>query len=263
MTWIKLDDKCPRHPKIATLSDRAFRWWVTGLCYASEFLTDGVVPYAFLRTTPKTVQAELRKAGLWRTGDNGDVHIHDYLAHQADRATVERKLERSRQRVKRWRNGVTSGVRNGVTDDARNAPRDADVTDPDTDTDTDTEKRTSTHTPRARGSAPGPLAGSLPRDHVDHAFCGRFCVTHKTFGDLVRQYGEDGEEPVRGFLARLSDGLGPTESHGGHLWMLRHFEAWLVAQGRVKPAPAATVAPKAPSVIERFRASQAAKGGAA
>lgn len=80
---------------------------------------------------------------------------------------------------------------------------------------------------------------------MDHAFCGRFCVTHKTFADLARQYGEGGEAAVEGFLRRLSDGLGPDESHGGHLWMVRHFEAWLVEQGRVKAAPA----PAKPSAV--------------
>jgi hypothetical protein len=39
MTWIKLDDQAVDHPKIASLPDRAFRWWVRGLSYASRFLT--------------------------------------------------------------------------------------------------------------------------------------------------------------------------------------------------------------------------------
>ena len=64
MTWIKLNDNAPRHPKIAGLSDRAFRAWVNSLCYASEFLTNGALPVAFLVTVPRRVQDELIGAGL-------------------------------------------------------------------------------------------------------------------------------------------------------------------------------------------------------
>lgn len=97
MTWIKLDDRAPRHPKVAGLSDRAFRTWVQAMCYASEFLTDGVVPVAFLNGVPTKVRGELVTAGLWLIRDEQMV-IHDYLAHQTGKADVERERERSRQR---------------------------------------------------------------------------------------------------------------------------------------------------------------------
>jgi hypothetical protein len=109
VTWIKLDDRAPRHPKIAGLSDRAFRWWVQGLCYASEFLTDGRLVGAFWRTVPGKVLQELVDAGLWLF-DGVTVTIHDYLAHQTPRDSVERERERNRQR----RNG-TAGRTAGTT----------------------------------------------------------------------------------------------------------------------------------------------------
>lgn len=96
MTWIKLDDKCPRHPKVAGLTDRAFRWWVVALCYASEFLTDGELPPSFVRTVPTKSREELLAAGLWIS--DGGLHIHDYLEHQTGRAAVERERERGRHR---------------------------------------------------------------------------------------------------------------------------------------------------------------------
>lgn len=97
MTWIKLDDRAPRHPKVAGLSDRAFRLWIQGMCYASEFLTDGALPQAFLRTTPAAARRELLTAGLWFETPTGAV-IHDYLAHQTSRDDIERERARNRRR---------------------------------------------------------------------------------------------------------------------------------------------------------------------
>jgi hypothetical protein len=111
LTWIKLDDRAPRHPKIAGLSDRAFRWWVAGLCYASEFLTDGRLVAAFWRTVPTSSQRELIDAGLWLF-DGKVVTIHDYLVHQTPRQMVERERERNRQRRT---GGTTSGTTGGRT----------------------------------------------------------------------------------------------------------------------------------------------------
>ena len=97
MTWIKLNDNVPRHPKIAGLSDRAFRGWINGLCYASEFLTDGVLPDVFLRTVRPAVQHELIGRGLW-VCTGGTTKVHDYLKHQSSKASVERERRRYRDR---------------------------------------------------------------------------------------------------------------------------------------------------------------------
>lgn len=97
MSWIKLDDKCPDHPKVGGLSDRAFRAWVTAMCYASAYLTDGVLPAVFLQRVAPKVRGELVTAGLWVVSD-GETIIHDYLEHQTGRAAVERERERSRER---------------------------------------------------------------------------------------------------------------------------------------------------------------------
>ena len=115
MAWIKLDDKAPRHPKIAGLSDRAFRAWVSALCYASEFLTDGILPVAFLVTVRRVVQEELILAGLWRVNTDQLVAIHDYLDHQRDKVSVRRERARNAERQSRHRNAVTNGVNNAVS----------------------------------------------------------------------------------------------------------------------------------------------------
>ena len=95
--WIKLHNNVSRHPKVAGLTDRAFRVWIDSLCYCSEFLTDGALPPVFLTTVVPKVQDELIRAGLWGcTG--GTTTVHDYLVHQSSRATVEHERRRNRGR---------------------------------------------------------------------------------------------------------------------------------------------------------------------
>lgn len=97
-----------------------------------------------------------------------------------------------------------------------------------------------------RAHAAGALAGTLPRDHVDHGWCGaRFCVKASQINELVRRYGAGGETAVPAWLTTLEAGLGPEDSPGGPVWVLQHFDAWLTREGRLKaaprPAPAAVV----------------------
>ena len=88
MTWIKLDDNAVDHPKVASLTDRAFRWWVRGLSYASRFLTDGLLPPVFWKQTPNQIRTELTDRCLW-DWDDPNFLIHDYLHHQSAREEVE------------------------------------------------------------------------------------------------------------------------------------------------------------------------------
>lgn len=110
MSWIKLDDRCPRHPKVANLSDRAFRCWVEAMCYANEFLTDGLLPRGFISTVPAAARTELVKARLWVV-ESGETRIHGYLDHQTSRAYIEQERERNR---KRRTGGVPASYRRGT-----------------------------------------------------------------------------------------------------------------------------------------------------
>lgn len=70
MPWARLDDRFPSNRKIRKLSDKAFRLYVSAICWSAENLTDGFVPEEDLRLVadirgPKTAAAELVKAGLW------------------------------------------------------------------------------------------------------------------------------------------------------------------------------------------------------
>jgi hypothetical protein len=113
MTWVKLDDNFADHPAIAPLSDAAFRLHVAALCYCARYLTDGLVPEAFVDSRRRKAAAELVSRGRWRTEVDG-WRIHDYLDYQESREKVEARREKVKQRVSKHRNGVTNDVGNAI-----------------------------------------------------------------------------------------------------------------------------------------------------
>lgn len=99
MTWVRIDDQMPDHPKVAGLTSDAFRLHITGLCYASRHLTDGDIPRAMIdrwgvRHADRAAH-ELCSAGLWVEIPTG-WRIHDYLEHQRSKAQVEELAEKRR-----------------------------------------------------------------------------------------------------------------------------------------------------------------------
>ena len=105
MTWIKINDSFPDHPKVVGLTDSAFRTHLHGLCYCGRFLTDGFIPISAIKTigTNKSI-AELVDAGLWlESPPSGGFFIHDYLEHQTSKKQVKDKQEALRERQKRYR----------------------------------------------------------------------------------------------------------------------------------------------------------------
>jgi hypothetical protein len=108
LSWLKLDDGFAEHPKVLALSDAALRLHLRAMCWVARQETDGAIPPAALRefhTKPKLV-AELVASGLWETTDVGHA-IHDYLTYNPSKAKLEAEREATRERVKRFRNGVT------------------------------------------------------------------------------------------------------------------------------------------------------------
>ncbi|MEU3219999.1 hypothetical protein [Streptomyces sp. NPDC006971] len=132
MPWVRLDDRFPSHRKVALLSDRAFRLYVSALCWSSENLTEGRIlakelPLVSRVRGPKAAAAELEAAGLWDRAETGWV-IHDYLEYNPDRARVQADREANAARQKAFRerkkaerdaarNGDSNAPRNGVTPD--------------------------------------------------------------------------------------------------------------------------------------------------
>jgi hypothetical protein len=114
-TYIRVHDGMPDHPKVETLSDRAFRLLVETWCWSSRHLTDGRVPRNIWlrRGTPKA-RRELVTAGLVEDLAGDGVQMHDYLEHQRSRAdveqlTAERRAKQEKASVKanhtRWHVG--------------------------------------------------------------------------------------------------------------------------------------------------------------
>lgn len=115
MTWVKLDDGFPEHPKVLGLSDAAFRLHVVAICYAARNLTDGVIPRVWLKDAKATLKIAVQQlvaARLWSEHADGWA-VHDYLTYQQSRTQVEESRERNNSRVKRHRNALQKRDGNG------------------------------------------------------------------------------------------------------------------------------------------------------
>lgn len=112
MTWVKLDDDFPEHPKVDRLSDAAFRLHVAAMCHCSRLLTDGYVGQERVsRLVPRFRPAqvvELTDAGLWEPADCG-WQIHDYLLYQPTAEKVKAERAAAAERMRRHRSPERSG----------------------------------------------------------------------------------------------------------------------------------------------------------
>lgn len=104
MTWVRLDDRFPEHPKIAQLDDHALALFVTGLAYCNRNLTDGYIPvrvgFGQLRDcdgNPVPAIRQLEAVGLWEATEGG-WWVHDYEDYQPTRADIQREQEAATRR---------------------------------------------------------------------------------------------------------------------------------------------------------------------
>ena len=103
MSWVRLDDNFPNHPKVVGLSDQAFRLYISGLCYASHYLTDGLIIEPVLRRLDGADGVkELVEAGLWLKVSKG-WQIASYGEYQTPKSEVEKAKQANRERVNRWK----------------------------------------------------------------------------------------------------------------------------------------------------------------
>lgn len=103
MTWVKLDDLMPEHPKIIGRSDAAFRALIELWCYSARHKTNGKIEKpAIKRIVKPRVLAELIESGLLH--ENGVAFdIHDWLDHNISLEDHESKKAASAERKRRWR----------------------------------------------------------------------------------------------------------------------------------------------------------------
>jgi len=137
MSWVKLDDRAPEHPKIIKAGPEAAWLWVCGLAYCNRNeIGSGVIPRETIhmlsvQKQPDKLAQILVKVGLWESHSDG-YRIHDYNEYQPDEAEIAEKRaknrdrqQRHRDRKKEDRNAVSNGVRNAVTGALRNGGRNA------------------------------------------------------------------------------------------------------------------------------------------
>ena len=114
MTWLRLDDSFPSHPKVAPLSDAAFRLHVTAKAYCCQFGTDGFIAEDALATLPAVARgAALKRAitelakvrhgqrhPLWEPVESG-WRVHDFLDYNLSAADGRALSEARRAAGKR------------------------------------------------------------------------------------------------------------------------------------------------------------------
>lgn len=140
MSWVKLDDHFPDHPKIAQAGPLGLAMQVAGLCYCNRYLTDGFIPKSAAKKLLDfegiavtwdhnefvggveevewhTVVAQLVGAGVWREVEGG-WQIHDYTEYQPsrskvveDRKAAKRRMEQNRKKGKTNGYGGSKDVR--------------------------------------------------------------------------------------------------------------------------------------------------------
>jgi len=124
MSWVRVDDKFPRHPKVIGLCAQSAALWMAACCWCSEFETDGALPAAAVPHlswyTPEGVEG-LERAGLWRKTETG-WQIHDYLKFNPSRRDKQEKRDREQARFLRSKRGQSAEVLPAETQQSARLP---------------------------------------------------------------------------------------------------------------------------------------------
>lgn len=136
MSWAKLDDRFPDHPKVVGAGGDAAWLHVCALCYAAGQLTDGFIPESVVprlsdRRNPMRLAAKLIAVGLWEPSEGG-YQIHDYLEWNPSAEMVRQKraeVHETKSRAgklgaaKRWQSpSQVDGSADGTSDGKPIAP---------------------------------------------------------------------------------------------------------------------------------------------
>lgn len=144
MSWVRLDDQYPDHPKVRALGPLGLALQTAAICYCGRYLTDGFLSFTSAAgiiasiMAPFTLQngsvwtpgitsgasgkdaqeidwaVEMVKAGLWEPRKRG-YYVHDYLDFNPSRAEVLRARALAAARVDAYR------ARNAERNDGGNA----------------------------------------------------------------------------------------------------------------------------------------------
>ncbi len=109
--------------------------------------------------------------------------------------------------------------------------------------------------------------GSLPRDHMFHAICGprrRLCLSQTVYAGFARRYGDDemlARVALTGWVEAVEREVGDG-AIGDHLWLTKHFDAFLASVGRAPVAPPRPVEVKKPFSVQDALDREAARKAA-
>ena len=100
--------------------------------------------------------------------------------------------------------------------------------------------------------------GSLPRDHMNHRICGgpasNVCFTYNQYDALAKRFPGATHDSIDASMNEFRDyvvsQIPNGKFMGDMLWLLRHFDAWMVESGRVAPAPTKNKKSKTPDFTE-------------
>jgi hypothetical protein len=110
VAWVRFDDRWPRQPEIAGLSDPAFRTHASALCAIAEFRSNGWIreeqlPLLGIGRFRKAVE-ELVDRGLWRAGAGGYMvetwEQHALSRERAEDISQKRSRAGSKGAASRW-----------------------------------------------------------------------------------------------------------------------------------------------------------------
>lgn len=142
----------PDHPKIAPLSDAAFRAHVEMVLYSRRLRTDGRIAKRIAKRWPEVAIAELLANDDDHPSlvelDNGDYLLHDFLEQQETNADIERKRQVN---AANGRRGGLARAKRMSSESPGESPSDS-VSEIQADTDTDTDTPTYVGVPRKRGT---------------------------------------------------------------------------------------------------------------
>lgn len=201
MSWLKLDDRYPDHPKLQALGDdydAGLSLDIRGKCYASANLTDGFIPERVFRHE-KAMIARLVEVGLWHEVDGGYV-IHDFLDYNPSRAEVLAKREAWRTRQAKSR-----GMSRRDTD--RDSTRESH------------SESSSPHSPFPIPHSPSQVQTPNPTPQTPQGGGWRGRITDSQLSKLEKTFGsEKVAEAARRLEAEEAGGLEITSFHA----LLRH-----------------------------------------
>jgi hypothetical protein len=89
VSWLRIDDGFPRHPKLLQLTRSERYTWVELLCYCAEQRTEGGVPESITNAVRQATTDFLCKAhdaGLLDARDDGTYIVHDWALYNGDLA---------------------------------------------------------------------------------------------------------------------------------------------------------------------------------